>query len=406
MFDVILLVETFVEKKQEKQMDKQLPRNYRWNWTAATRDLARGRPWVGEVIGFRKELKSANFWDNQRRCCSGIDIITNNSTYNIYNIYNRDGVKAIRDLIADKIEANMNNKIIILGDWNAKIGAMGSRQETESERSTRDLEINSEGEDLMELMIDGGLSILNGNKPGDWEGEIGHVGYRSQAVLDLGSANDEACNEITHFKIGSQVQSGHFPIELSLQEVEREIPEEFIWLPNLRERNQSTYKQRLEASRTGKMPTWDVLANRMRAAMPRKIVRKGRSPNPWWNEACFLARQKSNRDLKIGKETNDYESYHEARKEYKRIIKESKNEAQDRKKGELKNIINIRDGWKYITNYRRGRECKPIMPEPQEITNHFMSLLSGRPERALALMDSRSISTPPSALAKPSSIGY
>lgn len=83
-------------------MEKQLPRNFRWNWTAATRDLARGRPWGGKVIGVRKELKFVNFWDNQRRYCSGIDIITNNSTYNIYNIYNRDGVKAIRDLITDK----------------------------------------------------------------------------------------------------------------------------------------------------------------------------------------------------------------------------------------------------------------------------------------------------------------
>lgn len=82
------MVETFVEKKQQEQVVKLLPQNFKWFWTAATRDLSRGRPWGGEVIGVRRELKSTNFWDNQKLCCSGIDITINNSVYNIYNIYN------------------------------------------------------------------------------------------------------------------------------------------------------------------------------------------------------------------------------------------------------------------------------------------------------------------------------
>lgn len=54
----------------------------------------------------RRELKTVNFWDNQRLCCSGIDITIYNSVYNINNIYNRDGVKAIKDLITEKLEDN------------------------------------------------------------------------------------------------------------------------------------------------------------------------------------------------------------------------------------------------------------------------------------------------------------
>lgn len=45
-------------------------------------------------------------------------------------------------------------------------------------------------------------------------------------------------------------------------------------------------------------------------------------------------------------------------------------------------VTTIRDGWKYIESYRRGRETKPTMPDPNYITNHFMSLPNGKPESA------------------------
>lgn len=385
MFDIILLVETFVEKKHQVQTEKLLPRNFKWHWTAATRDLTRGRPWGGELIGVRKELKTANFWDNQRLCCSGIDISINNSTFNIYNIYNRNGVKEIKDLISDKIENNLINKTIILGDWNAKIGPMGSRRDDnsdDSERSTKDPEVNSEGEELMDFLIESGLSILNGNKPGDWSGEITHVGYRSKSVIDFGAANEEAWNEIVHFKIGDNPQSDHFPIELTLSTpLVKKDTENLTLLPNLREDNKEQYRTCLERSGAGNMSSWNDIANCMRKAMPKKKVRKRKTPDVWWNEACYIARQAVKQEYKRAKVSNDFEGYRVARKDYKQIVRESKKAAQERRKEELRKVSNIRDGWKYIEKYRRGQERKPSMPEDHEITNHFVSLLNGRPER-------------------------
>lgn len=81
--------------------------------------------------------------------------------------------------------------------------------------------MNKEGEEFMDFVIDSGMSILNGNKPEDWNGEITHVGYRSKAAIDFGAAKEEACDEIIHFTIGDNPQSDHFPIELTLSSSRR-----------------------------------------------------------------------------------------------------------------------------------------------------------------------------------------
>lgn len=53
----------------------------------------------------------------------------------------------------------------------------------------------------MDLMEECGLAILNGNKDGDWNGEIRHVGYRPKSVIDYGAANKLAWDDIVEFKV-------------------------------------------------------------------------------------------------------------------------------------------------------------------------------------------------------------
>lgn len=94
-----MLVETFIEEKNESRMENSLPTKYYWKWSAANRDKDLGRPWGGELIGVRKELASRSPWQDQIKCCNGIDILINGNDYNLTNVYNRTGVKDIKKLI-------------------------------------------------------------------------------------------------------------------------------------------------------------------------------------------------------------------------------------------------------------------------------------------------------------------
>lgn len=196
-FNIILLVETFVERKDDRRMETKLPKDYRWFWSSANRENERGRPWGGQLIGVRKELKCNNPWDDQSKCCSVIDVELNGSIYNITNVYNREGIKSIKILIVDRLEANLEKKCIVMGDWNARTGSLGGRlsQKDNFEQPTRDSTdevINNEGLDMLVLFDDCGLSMLNGNKDRDWQGATTHVDYRSTSVIDYGAAIDNA----------------------------------------------------------------------------------------------------------------------------------------------------------------------------------------------------------------------
>lgn len=69
-----MLTETFIEEKSIILMEGKLTNNYKWLWTPAVRDNLKGRPWGGELIGVKANLSYSNFWQDQRRCCSGIDV--------------------------------------------------------------------------------------------------------------------------------------------------------------------------------------------------------------------------------------------------------------------------------------------------------------------------------------------
>lgn len=130
-------------------MERDLPKSYRWFWTPAVREKRKGRPWGGELVGVRKELECDSFWDNQTHCCNGINVKINGSQYSFTNIYNRDGVSKIRKVISVRLDDDKHNKCIILGDWNARTGNMGSRYDNmdtdNPKRSSKDTESNKEG---------------------------------------------------------------------------------------------------------------------------------------------------------------------------------------------------------------------------------------------------------------------
>lgn len=140
-------------------MESLLPTGYRWLWTAAVREKKRDRPWGGELIGIRNELKCVNYREDQVNCCNGVDIIINGDTFSFTIIYNRYGMKKLRKVLEPKLKENRSKKHILLGDWNARLGPLGSKSKgmyVMLERESQDTVYNAEGEALDELLTENG----------------------------------------------------------------------------------------------------------------------------------------------------------------------------------------------------------------------------------------------------------
>lgn len=351
-----MLVETFIEEKNESRMENCLPTNYHWKWTAANRDKELGRPWGGELIGVRKEINYSNPWQDQIKCCNGINILINGKDYNLTNVYNRTGVKHIKKLISDRVEENINKRCIVFGDWNARIGDLGHRAtaiDATFKRKSMDTVCNDEGLDMLELMDDCGLSIMNGNKSGDWQGCVTHVGYRSQSVIDYGAANELAWEDITEFRVGDEHLSDHFPLEVTLaEEVQTVDAPTHKWIQKFDANDIVEYQKRLVESRVGHSRSWKELAKGMADATVKKRVRIEKE-NPWWNSECYEARVETKRERRRANSTGEFSTYHAARKRYKVVILESKKIHQERILNEIKEVKDIRDAWRYINRKRK-----------------------------------------------------
>lgn len=78
-------------------------------------------------MGCKKEFIMDNYWGNQAYCVCGARIKTNHESVFIIAIYNHTSVNNIRKIIEPRIEELINHKLIIMGDWNARIGKTAER---------------------------------------------------------------------------------------------------------------------------------------------------------------------------------------------------------------------------------------------------------------------------------------
>ena len=329
----------------------------------------------------KEGIQVNKYWEDQKLGCSAVNVTMGGEDFFIMNIYNRKGVSTIKKQIVEQLEENANMKCIIMGDWNAKIGTWGQKLELDATkednmRTTKDLVQNEEGKRLITLMEEMGLTILNGNMEGDWEGAITHIGYRSQSVIDYGAANEEAWGVIEEFKIGDCSLSDHFPLETSIksQALPTENTPEWKWVYRLDNNSMEKYRRDLVNKNRSGVTDWRQIADNMLAATPRiRISLLKREPH-WWNEECYLSRVKVKNQRKIGRITNDFTAYRLARKEYKMCILNAKRKMIEKQEAELRRVKTISEGWKYISKHKFGGTIKQV-PGREELISHFKELL-------------------------------
>ncbi|CAG5078766.1 Protein of unknown function [Cotesia congregata] len=148
----------------------------------------------------------------------------------IISVYNNVGIKKIESELKGVVEENARTaeKIIIVGDLNARVGERnteGVKEEGRLKRKSKDKVFNSEGKKLLKVCKELGLRIMNGGTEGDRKGEITFIGGKSEncgSVLDLVLTLDRGGDSgISYLKILKSIDSDHLPLILNLNEKDK-----------------------------------------------------------------------------------------------------------------------------------------------------------------------------------------
>ncbi|CAG5107979.1 Protein of unknown function [Cotesia congregata] len=217
-YDVVSLIETWVEEKDKEKVIKNLSSELKWWCKPAERkeSCTRGRASSGHLIGVKKvyekdwEIKEWKFGFTIRNDCRSELIVT---------VYNNVGIKKIKNVMK-KYECEYEN-IIVIGDMNARIGECmvpGLSEDNNKKRKSKDKVINAEGKKLLKLCDDLGLKILNGATMGDRAGEMTFIGGKNEdccSVLDLALQLDRGDEvNIMEFRVLKRIESDHLPIHI------------------------------------------------------------------------------------------------------------------------------------------------------------------------------------------------
>ncbi|KAH0821274.1 hypothetical protein GEV33_001517 [Tenebrio molitor] len=376
-FDVVGLVETWVEEKGWERLEKRMPREFEWKCQYAERESKKGRAKGGIIMGVKKGLEEENGSGvKEERGFMERTVKRKQRKWRIVTIYSRS-MKETKRIIEERVKEQEEGTLVIGGDFNARIGGKGRRMEeqqvTIERRPTKDGIENAEGRELVSLVEERGWDVLNGNCIGDEKGEYTYIGSRGETVIDYVMVNEEAWDKIEEFKVGERVESDHMPLEN-------------IWT----EEGKEKYRARL---REAKYEEGEInekvreLSENVKNATEKKEIeireKMGLWKNEWWDKECREGKQAARKKLRNWKkEKATKEEYKRARKRYKLVCKEKKEKKRMEEEMKMKGIKTEEEVWRYINRERKKKgEIVSDRITMEEWRKYFSELLWGEENR-------------------------
>lgn len=222
-YDVIGLVETWLEEKDWGKIRKFLPAGWKWKFAPALRSHKKGRAKGGIITGVRNEIleKKEGLLESQN--IQERKVKFGNMWYRIFTIYSSsdsDVWKELKEVLDDREE----DGIIAGGDFNARIGDRGGLLRAEEiqendTRATKDNVINKKGTQLLEGCEERGWHILNGNIQGDEGGSLTYIGEQGESVIDYILVGDNVIDNVERFEVANRIDSDHLPIWTQLNKI-------------------------------------------------------------------------------------------------------------------------------------------------------------------------------------------
>ena len=117
------LVETWLEQKSEKKLKSKLSEKFNWWYVPAVRENKVGRAKGGIMMAAKKGLEMAEFkkWSNQM---AEIKLEHKKKNWRIVTVYSQN-TKEIMQTITEGIEEREEGRLIMGGDFNARVGEQG-----------------------------------------------------------------------------------------------------------------------------------------------------------------------------------------------------------------------------------------------------------------------------------------
>lgn len=327
----------------------------------------------------------------------------------VISVYMAEGSKRPDEKLNESIGEDDIGKIVIGGDFNIRMGELGSRSADEggAERYSKDKIVGNGGKNLSDWIKEKGWYILNGATEGDWNGEYTYAGARGSSVIDYVIVNEEMRNRIRKFCIGERVDSDHLPMEIEMEEEEEEGQvedqgeqredtkeeevERIIWDEESRKLYEEKTEElsRLEDDK-GRTPAsveemWETIKRIITGAMVRrKIKRRKRRElghRDWWDRSCSRKKRGLKRMYRRWKKGKvEKEKFLEEKKKFKELIEKKQKDKRKEEEEDLRKLKKETDIWKYINRTRNKRENTENKIKKEVWRQHFMDLLEGKEE--------------------------
>ena len=247
-FDVIVLTETHLDREFDTEV--KFP-NYIARQAPGVRLSRLGRVSGGVMLLVHKELdpyttflelKEPNVlgcvFDNSLWNLSKNTLLLatyihpqNSKYYSQPDIDIESGLESIENILADRLQQNIEENILILGDLNSRIGlwayekintptdnwAVDKEDTINFPRKSEDEEINAFGKLLIELCISFDLIPTHGLKEKNFDSTHTYISQSGRSVVDHCLCSEELLEFITEYQIVSKIESDHFPTQISIK---------------------------------------------------------------------------------------------------------------------------------------------------------------------------------------------
>lgn len=313
------------------------------------------------------------------------------------------------DLCADN-----NNKVCVVGDWNARTSNMNElRTQTHSDkyapsfetahsetiegtRQSKDKEVNLYGKKLVNVCKSLNFYIINGRNIRDMEGEYTFVGHQGNSMIDLGLTHidNHGCIQL---EVGEQLFSSHQPVQLYLETKSMQRAKSFHGNKVNLYRYRETKRDKVEANfkaQEGELNELEkpvencdpnILLEKFyniayKALTPMLSKNKNKRGNPVLNKmstsAGFALKylRKMRRKGGCEKAKNNYLKYRCVYKRELKKIKEDKKVEEEEELNKLYKEGNSAELWKRMSFIKGSRKSPTETIEPEKWTEHFESL--------------------------------
>ncbi|XP_053596205.1 trichohyalin-like [Microplitis demolitor] len=332
--EIVVLVETWVMEDKVEVTCERLSKEFKWWAKPATREKQRGRAKGGHIIGIKKNSKLK--WE-VREWKYGMMLEESKESESIITVYNNVGMSKLETELRRQIEecANRDESVMIIGDFNARIGEENVTGEDEGrvrkKRKSRDKTVNSEGKKLLKI-------------------------------------GDEQEIEV---RVVERIESDHLPVLARYKEYAEATQEALT--EAVEEKSELEWEDIKEIVRKGAEKTGMVMKG--------KKDKDTKEKKKWYNIEGKKKRKEVWKKFKEFIKDNNKEkkrNLKESRKKYRETIKESKERWMMERCEEISNAKDMTKWWEAINRFRgRKKRAASNSIKAKQWEKHFSDLLNG-----------------------------